>query len=74
MPQQDRTGPQGKGPMTGRKQGRCAGKKTGEVDQATPTPRRGLGSRLGLRKRKGKGSGSGRGMARGKRKKTGRSS
>jgi len=62
MPGYDRKGPQGEGPMTGRKQGRCTGKKTGDVDQATPTPRRGLGSRLGLRRRKGKGKGKGTGQ------------
>lgn len=62
MPGLNRKGPEGKGPMTGRKQGRCNPKadKTGELVQE-PTPGRGTG--------RGKGKGK---MAKGKGRKKGR--
>lgn len=44
MPNQDRTGPDGKGPMTGRKQGKCN-------DNNTNQENRGLGRGRGLRRR-----------------------
>jgi len=49
MPNQDGTGPEGKGSLTGRKKGKCEG--------ATPCPRgKGMG--------RGRGQGRGRGMGR----------
>jgi len=54
MPNRDGTGPEGKGPMTGRKQGRCKGNT--EEEQR---PRLGLGRRDGR--------GLGRGLGRGRR-------
>ena len=51
MPNQDGTGPEGKGPKTGRKLGKCEG--------AEPAPGQGIGQRIGL------GIGRGRGMGRG---------
>jgi len=39
MPQRDRTGPEGKGPRTGRQMGDC--------DEAKPIAKRGLGRGLG---------------------------
>ena len=54
MPFKDRTGPEGKGPMTGRVSGYCA-----ETDVPENITRQGRGS--------GRGRGAGRGFGRGRR-------
>ncbi|HKK10347.1 MAG TPA: DUF5320 domain-containing protein [Bacteroidales bacterium] len=54
MPGFDRTGPEGEGPMTGRKQGRCTGR-----DEEQRPEGRGLGLGRGRRNR-GRGKGQGR--------------
>ncbi len=53
MPRLDHTGPEGKGPKTGRKLGRC--KKTEEEQQEAQ-----LGRGLGKQRRVGGGEGKGR--------------
>mgnify|MGYP003865527871 CR=1 FL=1 len=67
MPNLDKSGPMGEGPMTGRKQGRCNPKNKGltkeeilqqEENQQNP-PARGLGLGLGLRRRGRRGPGRG---------------
>jgi len=64
MPQQDRTGPQGQGPKTGRGQGKC-NPKTGTP--ATPGQGgRGTGQGQGRGSGQGTGQGTGRGKGRGK--------
>jgi len=70
MPSLNRKGPEGKGPMTGRKQGRCNphADKTGEIDQE-PTPGKGLGRGRGQgqgKTNKPKGRGMSRGRGKGK--------
>jgi len=55
MPNRDRTGPEGKGPRTGRQMGNCEGAKL--VVDADKAPVRG----------RGLGKGLGRGLGRGKR-------
>jgi hypothetical protein len=68
MPGFDRTGPRGEGPMTGRRQGYCAGEPQG-FDQAQGRPlfgRRDRRPRLGLGWRRGSGRGRGRGIGRGR--------
>jgi hypothetical protein len=55
MPQEDRTGPQGRGPKTGRGMGKC-GPKGG-----APTPQ----DQGGIGAGRGQGRGSGKGMGRG---------
>ena len=75
MPGLNRKGPEGKGPMTGRKQGKCNAKanKTGELDQE-PTPVKGMGRSKGKKQGKAnkpKGRGEGK-MAKGKGRKQGR--
>jgi hypothetical protein len=77
MPGFDQTGPEGQGPMTGRRMGRCTNygrnlKKnendsSGEQNETTPvnTPGRGFGFGFGLRRSGfGRGRGRGRGMGR----------
>ena len=59
MPNNDGTGPQGKGPRTGRGMGNCKGANTGNN---TAAPGRGLGLGLG----RGRGAGRGRGFGRGR--------
>lgn len=49
MPNQDGTGPDGKGQMTGRKQGKCNTDKTNQEN--TNQENRGLGRGRGLRRR-----------------------
>jgi hypothetical protein len=56
MPNKDQTGPEGEGPMTGRKQGKCAGNDE----------ERGRGRGLGRGKGNGQGRGRGRGNGRGR--------
>jgi hypothetical protein len=75
MPGFDRTGPEGEGPMTGRKLGRCTnygngkqGLKDNQADDIENLPQgrgagRGLGRRGGGRGR-GAGPGGGRGLGR----------
>lgn len=59
MPQGDRTGPEGKGPRTGRGLGRCSGSE--EPGYKSDKPRQGLrdgkGSGRGFRNGQGKGLG-----------------
>lgn len=59
MPGGDRTGPDSRGPKTGRRAGYCEGYD--EPGYTNPGPRRGLG----LWFRRGQGRGSGRGRGRG---------
>lgn len=59
MPNRDHKGPEGQGPMTGRKMGDCNNNNTQEVVYG-----RGLG--------RGAGVGAGRGLGRGSRRSTGR--
>ena len=47
MPNRDRTGPEGKGPMTGRRAGTCAGYPTPGDSQGTPGWRTHVGRRGG---------------------------
>jgi predicted DNA-binding protein (UPF0251 family) len=62
MPGFDRTGPQGGGPRTGRRHGRCS---NGQEDfPQAPRPGRGQGRGLGRRAR-GKGCGAGQGLGHG---------
>ncbi|MFP3860502.1 MAG: DUF5320 domain-containing protein [Bacteroidales bacterium] len=67
MPGFDRTGPEGNGPMTGRKLGRCnpnAPERTAEADERY-LPGRGLAHRRGRGAgRPTRGDGLGRGLAR----------
>ena len=63
MPFKDRTGPEGKGPMTGRVSGYCA--ETDAQENITPQgrgSRRGRGAGRGF----GRGRGAGRGLGRGR--------
>ncbi len=57
MPQGDRTGPEGKGPKTGRGLGHCAGNEKPGFE-SEDKPRQGLSRGL----RKGQGRGNGRGL------------
>ena len=56
MPMQDKTGPQGEGPLTGRQMGNCPGAKP---------KRTGFFGRLGRGAGRGAGKGDGRGAGRG---------
>jgi len=58
MPRFDGTGPQGKGPMTGRKMGKCSN----DNSQNDSTPRFGFGRGFFCRKQRGLGRGAGRGF------------
>ena len=62
MPNGDRTGPEGKGPKTGRGLGRCSGSE--QAGRESDQPRQGMGR--GLRDGKGsrRGMGNGQGMGR----------
>ena len=63
MPRGDGTGPEGKGPMTGRGLGNCSNDNTaGNV----PVGGRGLGRGLGRGAGRGAGRGLGRGLGRGR--------
>ncbi len=53
MPGMDGTGPEGKGPMTGRKMGRCRKTDASETDGTQLPPRRGLGRGTGRGRRIG---------------------
>lgn len=59
MPNFDGTGPQGKGPMTGRGMGKCGQNKT---DNSSTTPALSMGRGRGA----GRGSGTGRGRGAGR--------
>lgn len=61
MPNKDGTGPEGKGPMTGRKQGPCNTEEPTETNQSTQRPMRGRGQGPC-----GQGRGRGRGFGRGR--------
>ena len=68
MPRGDRTGPEGRGPMTGRGAGYCSGND--EPDVENESPRRGFGFGFGLGGgrglgRRGQGRGQGFGGGRG---------
>ena len=66
MPNGDRTGPEGKGPKTGRGLGYCAGNK--QAGRNSDAPRQGQGRGL----RNGSGRRLGNGLGRGQRKGFGR--
>lgn len=59
MPMQDKTGPAGEGPMTGRGLGKCVSDKTGRGE--TSASQKGLGRCIN---RRSVGRGSGRGLGR----------
>ena len=73
MPNLDKSGPMGRGPMTGRKEGRCNPENRGltreeilqqeEKNQQDP-PVRNLGLGLAMRRRRGRGQGRGAGRGR----------
>lgn len=65
MPGFDRTGPEGRGPMTGRKSGRCTGHEIDEERNREEDRGLGLANRWG-RQRNPRGRGSGRGPGRGR--------
>ncbi len=61
MPQHDKTGPEGKGPMTGRKLGACAGNNTETTKETRGRGMRfvhGKGKGLGLGRRLGRNTNS----------------
>ncbi len=61
MPAGDKTGPEGKGAMTGRGAGYCAGyDQPGYMDERFDNPRRRLGKRRWLGRLWGRGRGRGR--------------
>lgn len=73
MPGEDKKGPQGEGPRTGRGLGRCRPNKTQtdrSVNQRDTPPERGFGKGrrqgLGAGRRSSRGSGSGRGRGAGR--------
>lgn len=59
MPRLDETGPEGKGPLTGRRMGRCAQDEKGERNEDTGRPALGLG-KGGRPRGGGRGFGGGR--------------
>ena len=61
MPRGDRTGPDGRGPMTGRRAGYCAGYNVPGHMNSTVPPRGGLGPGRGFRRGFRGGRGGGRG-------------
>lgn len=61
MPGGDRTGPQGKGPRTGRQLGLCSGSDKPGYESEEPTQGKGFNNGL----RQGRGLGRGRGQGRG---------
>ena len=63
MPRGDRTGPEGRGSMTGRGAGYCAGNEA--PGYANPTGRLGMGRGQSMGGGRGGGRGAGRGMGRG---------
>lgn len=65
MPRGDRTGPEGRGPMTGRRAGYCAGYEVpGYANERVPPM--GLGRGPGRGGGRGRGRGGGRGWGRGR--------
>jgi len=52
MPRGDKTGPQGKGPKTGRGLGLCTGNKTGGSNNPQGRPMDGRGGGRGFRRRR----------------------
>ena len=77
MPQEDRTGPQGQGPQTGRGQGKCSPKGGTPAQQGQGGMATGQGHRRGAGRgtsrgrcqgsRQGRGRGQGAGQGRGRR-------
>ena len=61
MPGLNKTGPNGEGPMTGRKMGTCAESANAEQQNVPPA---GFGRGLGLGRGLGRGGGRGRGRGR----------
>jgi hypothetical protein len=59
MPQEDRTGPQGQGPKTGKGRGKCSPKG------GTAAPQGQVGRGAGKGKGRGSGQGGGRGQGKG---------
>jgi len=70
MPQGDRTGPQGQGPMTGRGMGECGSKGGNSAQQGQGGMRtgRGQGQGAGRGAGRGQGKGKGAGQSRGNRR------
>lgn len=61
MPGFDSTGPQGQGPMTGRKMGNCISSENANTEQSMAAGS-GMGMGRGLRCGRGRGNGNGRGF------------
>lgn len=66
MPGEDRTGPQGQGPKTGRGLGRCTPEDEKKTPNIEPTTGQGTGRGLGRGLGRGRGRGAGRGPGRGR--------
>ena len=67
MPNQDKTGPEGKGEKTGRGDGLCSDTRK-ELSEAADFPANlGLENGKGRKNRRGRGDGKGRGSGRGRR-------
>ena len=61
MPKGDKTGPEGKGPRTGRGLGLCSGnEKVGYLNESIPRQGRGRGPQDGTGRGQGRGQGRGR--------------
>ncbi len=69
MPGLNRRGPNGEGPMTGRRAGRCnhdnKGKTDDEILQSRNSNNQGQGNSFGRGMGRGKGCGAGKGLGRG---------
>lgn len=63
MPGLNRTGPQGEGPMTGRKQGKCNPKNRKKTDGGAEDVSPGSGARRGKGRMRGRKDGRGTGRA-----------
>jgi hypothetical protein len=66
MPREDRTGPQGQGPKTGRGMGKCGPKGGAPISQGQGGVGSGKGQGRGAGKGAGRGTGRGGGQGRGK--------
>jgi len=66
MPQQDRTGPQGQGPKTGRGMGKCGPKGGAPASPGQGGTGSGRGQGRGSGKGAGRGGGQGKGKGRGR--------
>ena len=67
MPAMNHTGPEGKGPGTGRGLGRCK-KKSDELNESNESNEYQLGKGMGLKRRAGGGQGKGRRLQSGEKK------